>query len=356
MRMDNEVKIDYAPVLIPTLCRAEHFKRCIESLRKNEYAKYTDLYIGLDYPAKESHVKGYREIRDYLEKGIDGFANVYIIQHEHNVGLSVNWRAIRDKAYEKHDKFIYSEDDNEFAPNYLEYMNRCMQKYADDESIIAISGFNYPIDIEDFQGNVYLSNVYFSALGYGTWKQKREEYMSFVNMEYFMKLFCSKRYMKKLKAQSENQYCNFVKGMLRYTDDLIVNDKIRKCDLAYGIYMVSQDKKMVFPTVSKTKNWGYDGSGVNCNQLQFAEKQRITHRNFNTDCQSIDREEQFIIVYEENQLSQQEINQCLATFFAIDKKEVRRTTFAYMISRIIGIHNMQKLIMLMRSKRDKKFR
>ena len=43
----------YAPVLIPTLCRADHFIRCLESLKKNTWAKYTEVYVAVDYPAKE---------------------------------------------------------------------------------------------------------------------------------------------------------------------------------------------------------------------------------------------------------------------------------------------------------------
>lgn len=51
----------YAPVIIPVLCRYKHFTKCIESLKNNGWAKYTDIYIGLDYPAKDSHVKGYKK-------------------------------------------------------------------------------------------------------------------------------------------------------------------------------------------------------------------------------------------------------------------------------------------------------
>ena len=55
----------YAPVLIPTLCRYEHFKRCIESLSACTGAEHTDVYIGLDYPAKESHRAGYEQIKNF---------------------------------------------------------------------------------------------------------------------------------------------------------------------------------------------------------------------------------------------------------------------------------------------------
>lgn len=42
-------KIYYAPILIPTLCRYEHFVRCIESLKKNDWAKFTDINKATQY-------------------------------------------------------------------------------------------------------------------------------------------------------------------------------------------------------------------------------------------------------------------------------------------------------------------
>ena len=49
---------EYAPILIPTLNRYEHFKRCVESLAKCTHAEKTELVIGLDYPPSERYQKG----------------------------------------------------------------------------------------------------------------------------------------------------------------------------------------------------------------------------------------------------------------------------------------------------------
>ncbi len=48
----------YAPVLIPTLNRYEHFKRCLESLELCTGADKTDVYVGLDFPPSEKYHKG----------------------------------------------------------------------------------------------------------------------------------------------------------------------------------------------------------------------------------------------------------------------------------------------------------
>lgn len=46
-----------APILIPTLNRYEHLKRCVESLAKNKLAKESELVIGLDYPPFQQGIR-----------------------------------------------------------------------------------------------------------------------------------------------------------------------------------------------------------------------------------------------------------------------------------------------------------
>jgi glycosyltransferase involved in cell wall biosynthesis len=52
-----EIK-QYAPVVIPTLNRYDHFKACLESLEKCRGVDKTDVYVVLDFsPSEEYYVK-----------------------------------------------------------------------------------------------------------------------------------------------------------------------------------------------------------------------------------------------------------------------------------------------------------
>lgn len=337
----------FAPVMIPTLCRDTHFIRCIESLKRNKYAKCTDLYIGLDYPAKDSHIPGYQKICAYLDKGIEGFLSVTILRHTENKGSSENSRLLREKIFETHDRYIFSEDDNEFSPNYLEYMNKCLMAYQHDDTVLAVTGFNYPIDIAKFAGNVYTNNIYFAAFGYGIWKDKWEQLNQEITPKLLHSAYKNSHFMKTFRKQGANQYCNFVKGMLGYTNDLFQNDTLRIIDLSCGIYMLITGKRMIFPVISKVRNWGYDGSGQNCSALLFNESQKITHRNFNCDCQQLDSDTDFEQILPEEKLSQVEINQLTSAFFEVSKKELLRVQFAYYLSRILGINLTKKIVSLL---------
>lgn len=65
-----EIEItNYAPVIIPTLCRYEKFRNCMETLSQCTGADKTTVYIGLDYPLNQSHVAGYQWIKKYLQGG-----------------------------------------------------------------------------------------------------------------------------------------------------------------------------------------------------------------------------------------------------------------------------------------------
>ena len=107
--------IGCAPVLIPTLNRYQHIKNCIESLAKNPLAKETELYISVDYPPSEKYEQGYQSVIDYLDSGVSGFKAVYIYKQEKNLGVFKNADFLRNKAFEKCEGYIVTEDDNVFS-------------------------------------------------------------------------------------------------------------------------------------------------------------------------------------------------------------------------------------------------
>ena len=72
-------KLICAPVIIPTLNRAEHFVRCIESLKKCKYAERTEIFISVDFPFLKRHEEGYDKIKKYLKGTFSKFSVPVII-------------------------------------------------------------------------------------------------------------------------------------------------------------------------------------------------------------------------------------------------------------------------------------
>ncbi len=326
----------YAPVLIITLCRFEELKRCIESLQKNSEALYTDLYIGVDFPLRDSHRKGYEHILGYLESGVEGFANVYIIKQTENKGWYENFISIRERVYEKYDRFIYLEDDIEVAPNFLAYMNKNLTLFENVADVQAVCGYSYPFEWAEDKSNLVKINTYYTAWGYATWRNKETEMYRAVTMHNFDKIMHSPAQMWRFYKASNNQFCNFVKGMLEYIPVLVQNDEIVKLDMAFSVYIFMNQKYVIFPKVSKTRNVGCNGMGMNCERIQIDPDKPVTSRNYDYAAQSIDDSGDFEPIGVEGLSFNEENNRRLGEFYPVDRRERFRTISAYIMYLILG--------------------
>ena len=252
--MENNITT-FAPILIPTLNRYDHFKRCVESLSKCIHADKTELVIGLAYPPNEKYVEGWKKICDYVQK-ITGFAEVTILKREENYGVHRNIASIKEYASTKYDSFIFSEDDNEFSPNFLDFINKGLERYKDDPKVYAICGYNYPVDVSGYKHEYYYSHE-FAAWGYGCWFKKQKEVFDII--------------------QSPNYLINLYRDYPLHT---YFKNNLKLMSLATRLgdgflgdvyltsYLHSRQVYTVFPTISKVRNWGHDGTGVNCSAME----------------------------------------------------------------------------------------
>ena len=97
----------YAPVVIPTLCRYDTFSRCVNSLSKCTGADQTELFIGIDYPAKEEHWEGYCKICSCADQ-LQGFKAVHIYKRETNYGQKKNTKSLLEEIKSRFDRYILS--------------------------------------------------------------------------------------------------------------------------------------------------------------------------------------------------------------------------------------------------------
>lgn len=168
----------YAPIVIPTLNRDKHFRRLIDSLQANGWAKYTDVYIALDYPPDSRYSVGYERICKFLDE-YDGspFKSFNVVKRTYNYGVGKNGRdLIETVIIPRYDRWIFSEDDLEFSPNFIEYMDKSLERYADDESVQAICGYSYPLRWNvSGDSTAFFTQATYSAWGTGQWRNKNEK-------------------------------------------------------------------------------------------------------------------------------------------------------------------------------------
>lgn len=285
----------YAPVLIPTLCRSEHFIRCIESLKKNKLAQYTDVYVALDYPAKNTHWEGYNKILEYLEGDFSEFANFYVIKRTYNYGAHNNIVDVRNKIFEKYDRYIYSDDDCEFSPNFLQYMNLCLEKYKEDESVLGVAGYSYPVkwDIPS-EYNAFKSSLIFPMWGTGFWRDKFNNMSSELENNYIAKY--ARNNLIKRKNMTDARYVDSMCFALSYGNHLGKS----ATDVACGCYIQFKHKYVINPVISMVRNYGFDGSGEWCPNTKDEEHSNCQALKYNYRMQSIDLNQEFELKVCEN--------------------------------------------------------
>ena len=244
----------YYPVFIPTLNRFYHFKNCVESLSQCMYADKTELVIGLDYPPSEKYIEGYKQIKDYIPS-IKGFAKVTLIEHTCNMGPGGNWASLVEYCESHYSAYIGSEDDNVFAPAFLDYMNRMLELYYNDDKILTISGYNFVDAYNQGEYTYYLSKDN-CAWGTGYWVHKEKEINQDMNDGLFYRhaLYCREKAKKILNTYPA------LYGML---NSMIISNS-HWGDVERTVYNILCDKYQVKPAMSLVRNCGYDGSGIHC--------------------------------------------------------------------------------------------
>ena len=274
MKMSTSIST-FAPVIIPTLNRYEHLKRCVESLACCTFANNTELVIGLDYPPSEKYFAGYNEIKKYIDT-ISGFKKITILTTPVNINPVGNInRLIEYVKQSGYDSYILTEDDNEFSPNFLDYINKGLEKYKNNPKVIAITGYNFPISSKNHPFNTFASqNV--SAWGIARWCGKDEQYP--VNYD---------EYCKKILKDYSLLFKIFRKDM-RMINSLIHSAQTgyNRGDRIWTLKCLIEDKYCIYPTLSLVRNWGHDGSGEHCgtDHTKKFNKQTISSKlNFDFD-------------------------------------------------------------------------
>ena len=252
----------YAPIIIPTLNRIKHLKRCIESIKKNKEACNTELYISVDYPPSEKYENGYEEVKDYV-KTITGFNKVnYFIQTE-NLGPGLNSKFLQEEIAKKYDCFIFSEDDNEFSPDFLCYMNWGLSRFRDDETIVAIcSASDFKIILGNNNSD-YLKLEAYNAYGSGQWISKNEKFTNYLKKKDVNEIYRSKVLRKKMILNDPMIYRWVALDSLRKIPVMRnKNGGLTSIDIWKNVYCFDKNFRCIIPVIPKSRNWGNDGSGI----------------------------------------------------------------------------------------------
>jgi len=241
--------IKIAPIALFAYNRPWHVAQTIESLKKNELCDLSDLIIFSDGAKDQTSSKKVEEVRRYL-KDISGFRSVKVIEREFNFGLGPSIISGVTQVVNEYGRVIVMEDDLVTSNYFLRYMNDALECYENDNEVISIHGYCYPIT--GLPETFFLRGA--DCLGWATWKR------GWVHFEGNGSELLRKLEQEKLISRFDLFGAYNFSQMLR---DQISGKNSSWAVRWYGSALI-KNKLTLYPGQSLVFHIGSDGSGTNC--------------------------------------------------------------------------------------------
>ena len=242
-----------APVVLFVYNRPEHTRRTVEALAQNSLATKSNLWIFSDAPKDLAATEKVAEVRRYIHSlsQTGWFASISICEAKANKGLAGSIIAGVTQVMQSRGCAIVLEDDLVTAPDFLLFMNACLEYYKNNRKVGSITGYS-PIKSlpADYLNDVYLVHRSCS-LGWATWLDRWQQ------VDWDVRDFDVFR--KDRAGHRAFDQC----GSDRY-DRLRrqVESNINSWSVRFGYWQFRQGMNTVYPAKTRIRNIGNDGSGV----------------------------------------------------------------------------------------------
>lgn len=166
---------DLAPIVLFVYNRPGHTLKTLEALSENDLAQESHLFIYADGPKQQATVEELKKIQE-VEKILNQKAwlgKITIVKRNSNYGLADNIIQGVSSVLDEFGKVIVLEDDIVTSKGFLKYMNDALFLYKDENRVMHISGYMFPV-------NITLPETFFynqaSCWGWATWKRSWDKY------------------------------------------------------------------------------------------------------------------------------------------------------------------------------------
>lgn len=239
-----------APICVFTYNRLEHTRRTIEALQRNELAQQSPLFIFSDGPRTESEAGRVAEVRSYLQT-VTGFLTVELIERETNFGLARSITTGVTEVVSRFGQVIVLEDDMVTSSFFLRYMNDALALYRDEEQVISVHGYLYPVK-KSLPETFLLRGA--DCWGWGTWKRAWDLFES-----------DGQRLLQELR---DRNLCALFDFNSSYPYVQMLEDQVAGRNDSWAIRWYAsaflKNRLTLYPGRSLVRNIGTDDSGAHC--------------------------------------------------------------------------------------------
>lgn len=138
--------MSYTPIALFVYNRPHHLRQTVESLLANPEARESKLFVFSDGAKDAKDTRSISEVRQYINQ-ISGFSAVHYLERDENYGLSRSIISGVSQVCGEYGRVIVLEDDMVTSSHFLKYMNDALSLYEQDERVISIHGYVYPVTV-----------------------------------------------------------------------------------------------------------------------------------------------------------------------------------------------------------------
>ena len=238
------------PIVIFAFKRPWHLKQTLTALAKNYEAASSRIVIYCDGVCNQADQEAVESTRQ-VAKNCSKFAHAEVICRERNYGLSKSIITGVTEQLEINEKIIVLEDDMVTSPYFLQYMNEALALYADDERVISVHGYIYPVQ-SVLPETFFLRGA--DCWGWATWRRGWKYFNP--NGKYLL------NQLKKQRLISEFDF----DGAYKFSK--MLEDQISGRNDSWAIRWYAsaflENKLTLYPGHSLVQNIGNDSSGTHC--------------------------------------------------------------------------------------------
>ncbi|MFM7024381.1 MAG: hypothetical protein ACKOXB_15520 [Flavobacteriales bacterium] len=242
-----------APIVLFVYKRVDHLRRTLETLHDNVLAEKSELIVfsdGPKNPQNKEEVEAIENVRKLI-KSKNWCGKVELVAYEKNQGINTNYYLSLARVFSTHDKAIVIEDDLLLSPFFLTYMNQSLDIYKNENRVMQISGYWFPVKSDPLPDTFFLQLS--CSWGWATWKDRWENLIKDPK-EVYNKIKAINGFPK---FNLDGIYKDFEKQLTANAEEK-VKDGWDIC--WYGTLFLS-DSLVLFPSQSLVKNIGFDSSG-----------------------------------------------------------------------------------------------
>lgn len=246
-----------APIALFVYNRPWHTEQTVEALKNNLLASKSDLVIYSDAEKTDKDKATVLDVRDYI-KTITGFKSVTVIERKSSLGLAQSIINGVTDIIGKNGSAIVLEDDMVTSRYFLKFMNEALDLYKDEERVISIHGYVYPVQ-EILPETFFLRGA--DCWGWATWKRGWDLFES-----------DGQKLLSDLRAKKLAHAFDF-DGSFGYTKMLEAQIAGKNYSWAIRWYASAflHNKLTLYPGVSLIANIGIDSSGAHCGTTDIFE-------------------------------------------------------------------------------------